>query len=214
MIKRSLHIIALFLFSALVQHASAQTDTSGRFVPADSIALTAPPVLYKNAIDSVMKNHSPKRAALRSAIVPGWGQAYNKKYWKIPIVYGALGFSGGVFVYNITQYRKLRFAFKARTLAELPVGQGQDTSLLKDIDEKLRIFGTGDLQVLRNEFRRNVDYSVLVFIALWGLQVIDASVDAHLKAFDVSPDLSLKFKPGYSEMARTNGLSVILALKK
>ena len=61
-----------------------------------------------------------------------------------------------------------------------------------------------DLQFLRynrNEFRRNIDYTVLVFILFWGLQVVDATVDAHLKSFDVSPDLSLQIKPGYSELA-------------
>ena len=51
-------------------------------------------------------------------------------------------------------------------------------------------------------------------ILLWGLNVVDAAVDAHLKTFDVSPDLSLQFKPGYSELARTNGLSLIIKIGK
>jgi hypothetical protein len=54
---------------------------------------------------------------------------------------------------------------------------------------------------------------VLVFIIFWGLNVVDASVDAHLKSFDVSPDLSLRFKAGYSDIARTNGVSLILQIK-
>jgi hypothetical protein len=69
------------------------------------------------------------------------------------------------------------------------------------------------LQYNRDEFRRNIDYSVLVFLVFWGLNVVDASVDAHLKSFDVSPDLSLQFKAGYSELARTNGFSVVIAFK-
>jgi Family of unknown function (DUF5683) len=58
--------------------------------------------------------------------------------------------------------------------------------------------------------RQNVDYSVLFFIAFWGLNVIDAAVDAHLKTFDVSDGLSLQIKPGYSPMANTNGISLVL----
>ena len=70
------------------------------------------------------------------------------------------------------------------------------------------------LRFNRNEFRRNIDYTVLVFIALWGLNVVDATVDAHLKSFDVSPDLSLRIKPGHSEMANTSGLSLVLHIGK
>jgi hypothetical protein len=55
---------------------------------------------------------------------------------------------------------------------------------------------------------------VLVFLILWGLNVVDASVDAHLKSFDVSPDLSLQLKAGYSDMARTNGVSLVLKIGK
>jgi peroxiredoxin family protein len=58
-----------------------------------------------------------------------------------------------------------------------------------------------------------MDYSVLVFLLFWGLNVIDASVDAHLRSFDVSPDLSLRFKAGHSDLARTNGFSLVLTLK-
>ena len=70
------------------------------------------------------------------------------------------------------------------------------------------------LQYLRNQYRRDIDYSVLFFVLLWGLNVVDATVDAHLKSFDVSPDLSIQFKPGYSELAKTNGLSIVLKIGK
>jgi hypothetical protein len=54
---------------------------------------------------------------------------------------------------------------------------------------------------------------VLVFVLFWGLNVVDAAVDAHLKTFDVSPDLGLRFKAGYSDLARTNGFSIVLTFK-
>ena len=65
----------------------------------------------------------------------------------------------------------------------------------------------------RNEFRQNIDYSVLVFVLLWGLNVVDATVDAHLKTFDVSPDLSFNMKFGHSDLAGTTGMSLVLAFK-
>ena len=69
------------------------------------------------------------------------------------------------------------------------------------------------LRSYRDEFRRNIDYSILAIILLWGLNVVHATVDAHLKAFDVNPDLSLQFKLGPSHMAGTTGVSLVLAFK-
>jgi hypothetical protein len=72
------------------------------------------------AIDSVLNTHSPRKAAIRSALLPGWGQIYNKRYWKLPIVYGALGTTAYVFVYNLRTYKELKFAYSARYLAARP----------------------------------------------------------------------------------------------
>jgi hypothetical protein len=65
----------------------------------------------------------------------------------------------------------------------------------------------------RDQYRQNIDYSVLVFILLWGLNVADAAVDAHLKSFDVSPDLGFHLRFGHSQLAGTNGVSFVLAFK-
>jgi Family of unknown function (DUF5683) len=70
------------------------------------------------------------------------------------------------------------------------------------------------IRVFRNQVRQNVDYSVLFFIVFWGLNVADAAVDANLKTFDVSDDISMRFRAGYSEMARTNGVSVVFNIGK
>lgn len=169
------------------------------------------PTTPDKKVDSVLAVHSPRKAAIRSAIIPGWGQAYNKKYWKIPIVYAALGTSAYVFVDNLNWYRKYRFAFK---VASSPTINQADLDkveprLLPFVERKL----TEDLRHGRNEFRRYVDYSVIAFILLWGLNVVDATVDAHLKSFDVSPDLSFQIKPGYSELGNTHGISLVLAFK-
>ena len=195
----------------------AQRKDSGQIkVPLDSLQQVAKPVSLSK-YDSMLKKHSPKIAAVRSALVPGWGQIYNRKYWKLPIVYGALGVTGGVFVYNLTNYRDLRFAYKARIEASPSAANPHPTAadsvdyykakpLIRDLD-------INALLTYRDDFRRNIDYSVLVFILLWGLNVADAAVDAHLKAFDVSPDLSFHIKFGHSQLAGTNGVSLVLAFK-
>ena len=164
-----------------------------------------------NRYDSATKAHSPKTAAIRSAILPGLGQIYNKKYWKLPIVYGALGISAGVFFYNLGQYKSTKFAYRVKYNMRV---NHTDSSLYSQIKPELVPLSEESLKFYRNQFRRDIDYSALVFILLWGLNVVDATVDAHLQTFDVSPDLSLEFKPGYSQMAQTSGLSVILHIGK
>lgn len=164
-----------------------------------------------NKYDSAQAAHSPRKAAIRSALVPGLGQIYNKKYWKLPIVYGALGASGAVFVYNLTNYRDTRFAYRVKY--NMRVNQ-TDSLLFNSIKSNLQPLPEESLRYYRDQFRRDIDYSVLFFLLLWGLNVVDASVDAHLKTFDVGPDLSFQLKAGYSELAQTNGLSLKMRLGK
>ncbi|MGB3008513.1 MAG: DUF5683 domain-containing protein [Chitinophagaceae bacterium] len=161
--------------------------------------------------DSLSKVYSPKIAAIRSAILPGLGQIYNKKYWKLPIVYGALGTCAGIFFYNLGNYNNTRFAYKVKYNMRV---FRTDSTLYSQIKENLKPLSEESLRFYRNQFRRDIDYSALFFLALWGLNVVDATVDAHLKSFDVTPDLSFRFKPGYSDLAKTNGLSLILKIGK
>jgi len=186
-----------------------------RFVSADSNTTTTVTVdSSKSGKKSKVRVYSPRKAAIRSAIFPGLGQIYNKKYWKLPIVYGAIGTSAGVFFFNLTSYKDTRFAYKAKYNASLPTATAADTALLLKIKPPLGRYSLETLRYYRDQYRRDIDYSVLFFIILWGLNVVDATVDAHLKAFDVSPDLSLHIKPGRSQMAGTNGLSLVLNIGK
>jgi hypothetical protein len=127
-------------------------------------------------------------------------------------VYGALGITGYIFIDNLKTYREYRFAYGARYKAALPVGQGRDSTDYFKIDDRYKRYQAESIRAARDQFRQYIDYSVLFFILFWGLNVIDATVDAHLKAFDVSPDLSLQIKPGRSQMAGTNGLSLVLKI--
>ena len=187
-------------------------NSYSQVVPAENtVAIKDSTASKKSKTDTTkQKVYNPKIAARRSAIIPGWGQAYNKKYWKIPIVYGGLGVTGVIFVRNIKIYKEYKFAYSARVKAQPPTLDSTDYHQLDDI---YKILSPNSIRSARDEFRRYVDYSALIFIILWGLNVVDAAVDAHLKNFDISPDLSLQLRPGYSDMARTNGLSLVLTFK-
>lgn len=164
------------------------------------------------ARDSAFLVDSARRAAIRkvtrhSAMVPGWGQVNNRQVWKVPIIYGGLGFIAYVFFNNVTEYRALRQAYIYR-LDDDPANDGL-------IPEKYRPLSNNSIRFYRDEFRRNVDYSVLTFIIVWGLNVVDATVYAHLRGFDVSDELSLKIKlPQYQPATGFTTVGVALQLKQ
>jgi hypothetical protein len=157
------------------------------------------------ALDTAIRKFNPKVATLRSAILPGWGQWYNKKYWKIPIVYGALGITAGVFFYNLKTYKQLRQAVIYRL--------DSDTTNDRLINPEFANLSTESIRMYRGVFRQNIDYSVLVFLVFWGLNVVDATVDAHLKAFDVSPDITMKVRPSFNYLSGGPGVSLVFSLK-
>jgi len=140
-------------------------------VPTDS-------VLVRKEIDPLR----PAKAAFYSAVLPGLGQAYNKKYWKIPIVYAALGTGVYFYINNNKQYNRVRDAYKRR-LAGF------------DDDEFKERFTNDGLIEAQKTFRRNKELSLLVTLGLYALNIIDANVDAHLLQYNVDDNLS--FKPHY-----------------
>jgi len=205
---RSYRPLTLFITVLLILVSAAslgqQRDTAKKVLDTTKTAIE------KNATDTVKKKRSEAgKAAIRSAVLPGWGQFYNKKYWKLPIVYGVLAIPVVTFSYNKTWYEKTREAYNIRYY--------NDTSQVSDlptdgIDPTLQPLSTASLRLYRNEFRQNVDFSVLAFLIIWGLQVADAAVDAHLKSFNVSDDLSLKIKPMMSP-GRSAGLSLVISFR-
>lgn len=168
----------------------------------------------KKAVEDTTKWSPGKRAAVYSAIFPGAGQIYNKKYWKLPLVYGVLAIPTYTFVDNLSWFNKTRLAFNVT----YNIAVRKDSTGYKDIDPRLiPIVDRGDQNALknyRNTFRRNVDYSALAFILLWGLNVVDAAVDGHLRDFNISDDLSLQIKPGYMPIANTTGVGLVLNIGK
>lgn len=164
------------------------------------------PVAKDNIKKKTTKYFNPHTATMRSAILPGLGQVYNKKYWKVPIVFGALGTTAAIYLYNIDTYRALKQSYIYIT----------DTFPANNvlIDARFSNLSPTAIRSYRDSFRQNIDYAVLFFLLFWGLNVVDAAVDAHLKAFDVNDNLSLQIKPGHSSMANTNGISLVLNIGK
>jgi len=162
------------------------------------------------------RKHDPHKATMHSLIIPGWGQAYNRKYWKIPIVYAALGITAYIFNDNRQEYNKLKYAYFA------VINRGTSDSIYFPVNKvaaELKYYvDTNDsysLQKYRNEFRKNIDYSVLFFLLFWALNVVDATVDGHLKDFDVGNDLSIKIKPAFYNLPTTPlGVSFVLNVGK
>lgn len=166
-------------------------DTTGKITGKTAVKKVVPDTV------AAKPKHDPRKAALRSAIIPGWGQIYNKKYWKVPLVYAAIGIPTYLVIDNNRWYNRTRYALNLIASATSGSQSWQDS--LNNVHPQLRHFvdekNSSSLINYRNEFRRNMDYSILFGLLFWGLNVVDATVDAHLKDFDVGDDLSLRIQP-------------------
>ena len=136
--------------------------------------LTAKDSLKSNDIDPL----TPAKAAFYSAILPGLGQAYNKKYWKIPLVYGAIGTSLYFYIDSNKKYNQYRDAYKRRL-------EGYTDDKYYYLDKSRLIAG-------QKFYQRNRDLSALFVVAFYALNIINANVDAALIQFNVNENLSLK----------------------
>ncbi|MDP4150285.1 MAG: DUF5683 domain-containing protein [Bacteroidota bacterium] len=151
------------------------------------------------------KHHDPRRATLYSTFLPGLGQIYNKKYWKVPLVAAALGIPAYLYFDNKRSYQKAQFAIAV--ILDHP--DSIPGSLLAQVDPLFQhaVEGRNDqgIRSYRNQVRQYQDYSVIFFILFWGLQIVDATVDAHLKEFDVTDQLSLRIAPSSQDMHLSGG---------
>jgi hypothetical protein len=148
------------------------------------------------------------------AVIPGYGQIVNRKYWKLPIVYG--GFLGCAYAIG---WNSSRFVSYKNAYLDIRDNDDQTNSFLEIIPPGYTIESYGGEAAFTNllksgmdKARYNKDLSIIVSIAYYGLTLIDAYVDAHLYDFDISPDLSLKFRPAIlNNQLTTNQLSKSLS---
>jgi hypothetical protein len=125
---------------------------------------------------------SPSKAAFYSAIFPGGGQIYNKKYWKAPIVWAAMGTSVYLYLDNNSEYKRYRRAFKQRKAGL------QDEFTVGGIE----IISEAGLESAQKTLRGNRDLSILSTVLIYVLQIVEASVNAHLLQFNTNENLSVK----------------------
>lgn len=145
----------------------------------DSVATESTPLFPKiKALYPV-----PKRA-LMLALVPGLGQVYNKKIWKVPIVIGGIGFASYMIIKNKREFKKLDVAYRAR--------YDNDSTT---IDKEFALFSNDAVYEARAVVDKNVQVAWIWTGVVYSLSMIDAFVDAHLAHFDVSDDLSFKLSP-------------------
>ncbi|MFC2151132.1 DUF5683 domain-containing protein [Bacteroidota bacterium] len=144
-----------------------------------------------------IKIHSPHKATMYSALIPGLGQVYNKKYWKLPIIYGATGILIYAFDFNNDQYNKYKNAYADMDANKITSFEGYTS---KDI-----------LLRIKDNYRRNRDLNVISLAAVYLLNVVDATVDAHLFDYEITDDLSLNIQPTLKQSIdyqNTYGLSL------
>jgi hypothetical protein len=140
---------------------------------------------FKNSSDTIPKRpvHSPKKAAVLSAILPGAGQVYNRKYWKVPV----LAAGAGALVYSF-QFNQKNYSLFKTELIHRQAGSAEINTELSNLSD-------ANLNELQDFYRRNRDLTVVGMALLYALNILDATVDAHLFDFNVNEDLSLNIRP-------------------
>jgi hypothetical protein len=175
--------------------------------------------------DTIVSFHSPRTATIMSTLLPGLGQVYNKKYWKVPIIYATFGVLGYFIAYNNNYYKYFKGAYAHRLAAEIPPSFGTLSPLevrrltwrrwgkpsFESLYPDLAYLSDESLKTGMDTYRRWRDLNGLGFIAFYALQVIDANVDAHFFNYDISRDLSINVRPGL--VINENLMSYAVGLK-
>lgn len=166
------NILFIFLISLIVlpyaSSAQGEEELKTNLVVKDST------LLKPYTIDPL----APSKAAFYSAVLPGLGQAYNKSYWKIPIIYGGMGLSMYYYSFNNREYNRYRDAYKGLLVGNLPTGELEGF----DADRLIRA---------QRFHQRNRDLSLLITVGIYILNIVEANVDAHLMQFNVNENLTL-----------------------
>jgi hypothetical protein len=187
-VKWFLLLFGFFIFNV---HQAAAQDTKPDTIIQNQVIVTADDTAVSQISSKVadsLRHKRIKKTILRSTFIPGWGQVTNRQVWKVPLVAAAITVPAVLFFYNLDEYKSLKQAYIYKV----------DTNTANDalIPERYAPLSANSIKYYRDSYRQNVDYSALVFILAWGLNVVDAAVFANLKDFDVSDKLSLKIKPG------------------
>mgnify|MGYP001079032189 CR=1 FL=1 len=172
--------------------ATAQRD-SVRVIQAERDTVT---------IASYANRYDPRKALLFAAVLPGLGQVYNKKYWKLPLVYGGIGATA----YAINFYQDGYRLYRRELFYNLDNNLAQDTQVNPNTG-----YTTSQLRTIVDRYRRERDFMIIIMMGVYILQMVDAHVDAHLKEFDLNPNLQVRVEPSFTNellTGRMGGFSV------
>lgn len=189
-------------FAAIAQNPDVQAKKS----KADSVqlkrdSLKSKPFAPKPAKIKVYhpdSTHSPHKAVMRSLMLPGLGQVYNRKWWKVPIIYGGLGLIAWAYLFNQKYYTENLAIARYRHDGTAPVPGDK----YYDLYQQYALYKYPDESVYNAviAYRRNRDLSVLGFVGFWGINVIDAYVDAKfIHSYTMDTNLSMRVRPGLIE---------------
>lgn len=171
-------LLALFLIIKIEPvKGQATIDTVAVEIEADRVIESDSIILYE---------HSARKATLYSLVLPGLGQAYNKKYWKIPIIYGGFTVFYFLIQYNNTEYQLFKDAYYHK------LTYGDEAEPINEYESR---YNLETLLNAKNDYRRNRDLNYILSGVWYALNIIDAAVDAHLFSWDVDEDLSLRVEP-------------------
>ena len=201
----------LFVISVLSLASIQAQDTLQMAPREDTLILKQDlpdPIIVEQSSQTAVRTrqHSPKTATWL-ALIPGAGQAYNRKYWKMPIVYAGFGATIYFAVTNKDEYHLYRDAY------DYKMGTNTDVSQ-QAIDESAK-YTPDNLITLRDYYRRNMELSWILTAAWYVLQIIDANVDAHFFYYEISDDLTLQLEPQcvlYNNTSYENNIGVKLKL--
>lgn len=194
---KSNHLLILLLLLIFSVSLHAQNDDE-KLIEEEGLTVETTTVV-RDTINPL----SPARAAFYSAVLPGLGQAYNKRYWKIPIFVGAI--TGGILVYNnrTKEYNRIRDAYKRRLA-------GFNDDEFWGPNPSTPQFSNDALIRAQNTVRRDRELAMLITVGIYALNIIDANVDAHLLQYNVDENLALKPHFRFNEMDATTNLGLTL----
>ncbi|MCC6180466.1 MAG: hypothetical protein IT237_01390 [Bacteroidia bacterium] len=193
-VKKNIYILLLFFFASSFCVAQ-QSDSLRLSYQHDSIQ-------KKRAVKKAIYS-TARKATIMSACLPGLGQIYNKKYWKAPVIYVALG---GLAYWGISNHTKYKYySNNLRAIYDDDPNTNNNT-----------LYSSDQLITQKKYYEKYRNMAILAGALVYALNIIDANVDAHLKTFDVSDDLSLQLKPYYHLNYNHNwqtGVSIKLTFK-
>ncbi|MCQ2226392.1 MAG: DUF5683 domain-containing protein [Bacteroidales bacterium] len=204
--------IILFLLSSATAWSQEEATPVENIGAADTITIAD--VVLRDSMVTILPNgdklikshkwgamgHSPHTATMYAAVLPGLGQIYNGKYWKLPILYGGIGALCYAIHFNNKKYVTYKNAYRDFLIGD-PNNKSYEKLIkktgltLEEIETTHRSWFQGALKSNKDYFRRYRDLSYFGLIGLYVIQIVDAAVDAHFFKFDVSDDLSLEWQP-------------------